>query len=227
MKPKLTLSSKQINNFSIDVVKDFEGCPEALIFLKRIYKDEVTNLTNRKKDFVDLVENNKGPWIINFLLNCIKKPYRARFFLDIVSSEFNKFCSNKTLCVNKDINLSSVLTYTEKPLKKNLKKVNKFKKDIIAHREHIKEEINKIDFNNGSRTFNLLLSESKFLKSIIIFLDGIEGNLTRQTLMSLKLIAEAFTWLAFYNEQPNQVDINNQLIKQYSLYLIDYTQIFK
>lgn len=226
MKPELTLSNDQITNFSIDVIKDFEGCPEALIFLKRIYQDQTDNLRKRKKDFIELIDRDKGVWIMNFLHNCITKPYRARFVLNLISENFQVFCTHEFLCRNKDLNLNKVLTYVEKPTKENLQEVLAFKCNIGLHREDIKERIKTLDFDKDEKRFNQLLGESQFLKGILYFLNDIEGNLTRESIKFHKQLAEAFTWKAIQEGFISDKDMHKESIKQQAKLLLEYTELF-
>ncbi len=93
MSKKYTLTEDQIKNFSIDVVKDFEGCPEALAFLKKIHKDRVEDLRNTRKEFMALINADKGIWIINFLMNLVEKEERKKFFEEELMIEISKLAS--------------------------------------------------------------------------------------------------------------------------------------
>jgi hypothetical protein len=78
---KLNIKKEQLQNFSIDLVKDFEGCPSALKFLKARFGDRVDNLQNCKKEILELIEKDeKSDWVINFLLNLIQKKQRLMFY---------------------------------------------------------------------------------------------------------------------------------------------------
>lgn len=76
---KLIIKPEEINNFSINVVKNYEGCPEAIIFLKRVYGDTVDSLRYRKQDFSKLVEMGKSHWVMNFMLNIAAPESRLNF----------------------------------------------------------------------------------------------------------------------------------------------------
>ena len=93
MPKKLTLTEDQIKNFCIDTVKDFEGCPEALIFLKKIHKDTVQDLRNTRREFMDLINVDKGIWITNFLMNLLVKEHRIEFYEEVLIKEIRNLAS--------------------------------------------------------------------------------------------------------------------------------------
>ena len=84
---KLTLTQDEIENFCIDIVNKYEGCPEALIYLKRLYGDQVSDLRTTKQDFVNLAHAGKGHWILNFMLNMVSIKDRVEFAWNIFERE--------------------------------------------------------------------------------------------------------------------------------------------
>jgi len=94
-KKELVITEDQIKNFSIDVVKDYEGCPEALIFLKRVYKNKVKDLRETRSDFINLINVGKGVWITNFCMSILKKEHRIEFFDKHLLKEIKKLASKE------------------------------------------------------------------------------------------------------------------------------------
>lgn len=225
MNPETTLSRNQMENFSINVVDNFEGCAEATVFLKKIYGEEVTNLTSRRKDFTTLSRMGKAPWIINFLLNTITKEYRAKYLAGLVSE--NLWLLECDFIKLEVINIiSRVQTYSKKP--------TKLLYDDLAHdyeylhikREEYKQKIKDIGLfpiiTNESK-FEALMVQSQFLKALQLFLIEVDGTLTRSVVSFCQQLGEAIQWK--FIRSPG-VDYNKKTLENCALTLIDYVGYF-
>lgn len=77
---KLLISKEEIENFSISSLKDFNGCPEALRYLTKVYGDKKDNLSLYQKDFYALINIGKSAWVFQFCFSILKKEYCFEFY---------------------------------------------------------------------------------------------------------------------------------------------------
>jgi len=225
MKPETMLTKDQIENFSINVVDDFEGCKEATVFLRRIYGDRNMDLRQLGSDFESLVRMGKSLWIIYFLLNTITKPFRVKFISGLISDHLWMIKCEET---SKEIIncLGRIQTYTEDP--------NNDLYDDLAHddeylsekRENIKEEIKSlgdISVSVQEEKFQDLMTESQLLKGILFTLRDSGDNLTQSSCKLVQSLAEANQW-KFMRESA--VDYNKKTLESCALTLIEYVGYF-
>jgi len=156
MPKKLTITQDQIKNFSIDTIKDFEGCSPALSFLKKIYGDRVEDLSLTKPDFQRLIDVDKGIWIINFCMNLLDLQHRKEFFETILFEDMKKLASKK---LKKDMDEFAVgrSTYTSLSDKLIIKAFLQYSEDMQSTQGK---------FTRSVSSAVSLIAEAKVSKSI-------------------------------------------------------------
>lgn len=222
MKPEVTLSESEMKNFCINVVNNYEGCEEAIVYLKKIYGENVDDLRKRKKDFYMLSNTNKAHWIINFLLNTITKPYRIQFYtqrirtcLDICRDDVTKI---------KIINAMIALqNYAKTEKDKYYKEIVDFYNDFDENRKHIQREL---QAHSGEKLklspdyFNSQMAQSQLFKSILLVMDKCKGSYTKDLTRAFQILAEAFQWHLI--SDPDQKDYHLKYLQDTSKELVDY-----
>jgi len=73
--------------FNIEMIKDFGGCKQAMIYLRDKYGHEVDDLSKRRADVINLMDEGKEDWVINFCLNVMDNPNKVKF-LEFVLLDF-------------------------------------------------------------------------------------------------------------------------------------------
>jgi len=222
MKPETTLLPEQMNNFSINVVNNFEGCAEAIVFLKRIYGERSTDLRTTRSDFVALVKARKENWVINFLLNTITKKYRAQFIANLVSENLYLMENEETKAVIIEA-MTLVQDYAQKPSKSLLSKINKLHKYLYEKRKVIKSTLQGFDINSDPDLFNSLQSTSQFLKAVVYFLENVNNKMTRHSVSFCQSLAEAIQWKFMGQAHSDYFFMSMQ---SFSFALIDFVGYF-
>lgn len=225
MKPELTLTKEEIENFSINVVDNYEGCAEATLFLKRIYGEQKDDLRKRKKDFVSLSKMGKASWIINFLLNTITKPYRAKFLAGLVSENLY-LLENDALKLRIVSIMSRYQSYAEQPSESLYRELADDFQYLHEKREEVKRQISAIGaqaIQVSQKRFETLMTQSQFLKGIMTALEDINSPMTRTTVKFCESLGEANQW-KFMRE--SDVDYNKSTLENCAITLIDYVGYF-
>jgi len=226
MKPETTLSKQQMENFSINVVNNLEGCAEAIVFLKKIYGEEIINLRERRADFVSLAKMGKAHWIINFLLNTITKPYRIKYINQLIHNniylvreeELKKYIRNAMVNLN---------TYTINQTDEDKQFLLHDYYYLTEERNLVKEKIASIGndpMQIDQFKFQSLMVESQFLKAVLFTLDDIEGTITRSSVSFCQSLAESIQWK--HMGQDDNVDHNKKTLEDCAVLLIDYVGYF-
>jgi hypothetical protein len=232
MKPEINLSKDQVENFSIDVLKNYEGCVDALVYMKNKYGDKTMDLRTKKNDFKKLVKEGKEIWVINFLLNTITKPYRAIFIQQFISEFLHLIPNEEISNLIKDFILKTE-DFILYPKYENQKYLNDIYKDIFSYREnHIKSQLKAIGASAVSTShlyFEKLQVQSQLLKAILFHFQDIiqKGNLTRSSVKFSQSLSESLQWLYISNQSDDiHIDQSNLTLKHISNHLIDFVGYF-
>lgn len=76
-------NKSKLKDFNIEMVNKLGGCKPAMKYLREKYGEEVIDLGNRRADFIDIMDEGKADWIINFCLN-IMQPQERKTYLEYV-----------------------------------------------------------------------------------------------------------------------------------------------
>lgn len=225
MKPETTLTQVQIENFSINVVDHYEGCAMAIVFLKKIYGEEVTNLTKRRADFISLSKAGKSPWIIQFLLNTITKPYRISYISKLISENLD-LIKDAALQLYIVKTIERLSYYSHEPTNDLYQSLGVDCGYLHGKRDEIKKSIKKLGSEptvTHAIEFEELMAQSQFLKGIVNFIGDAEGNLTRSSVKFIQSLGEAKQWKLL---RTSVVDYNKETLETSALTLIDYVGYF-
>jgi len=208
---KLIIKEEELKNFSVDLVKDFEGCASALRFLKGRFGNSNYDLSKCGLEIKRLIYgDNKSDWAINFMLNLLKPQYRLSFYLktlqyhldNMYDDELKNFISN---CFN---------TYSKRCSKKNHQEL---KNKISSIMSEIQLKIN-IEKKEKSR--DELNHQLYVLESVNFFLDDSNKKFTRHITDALMKLAEA---KVFINVVQYQYEDN---IRDTSVSLMEYLELW-
>ena len=210
-----TLSENEILNFKIDLVKNYEGCPDAMAFLKNRYGDQQDNLRKRKNDFIALIDEGKGDWVINFFLNIMTKKQRLQYVLD-------RFHENTSLIRNIDNYFNDYLE-DMKTINSNVngsEEIQKIYSKASEFRKEVKFELqNESENSFHSIDFEKRMAESQLIKGLLFFIFDIKGTLTKSGVFFFHCLSEAKVW-------NNSSRTYISYLKEETLQLIDSIEFF-
>jgi hypothetical protein len=208
---KLIVSKEFIENFSIDKVKDYEGCPDALRMLTIRYGKTIDHLAKRKPDFIKIViEDNKPDWILNFLLNLIKEEFKISFY-----EPYLKDC----LSIAEGIKLVQTCQKAFQAFKKG--KTITYLKHQLALENLIKQKESELAEPLSEESNYKIYYQIYICQSILLLLNDADRLLTRSLNSSLQKIADAQAIVDLDNAR------NNMKLKTIAMKLIDYSEIFE
>jgi len=226
MKPKLTLTIAQMKNFNIDVINKMEGCPEAMVYLFKMYGSEVADLRTRGQDFINLIHTNKELWAMNFILNLLKKPYRAKFTANAIYEELEFLeTSDRNKKVIKDM-LIRAADYATKPTKKSFAELADDYSLIIGKRSEVQKKIKAIGVEAVTTSqdyFHSLQRDSQFYKALCTLLEHLDGSLTRDSVKVFQCLAESVQWR---NMKTSGLDHHKLALQKTAKDLIEYSEAF-
>lgn len=210
MKSKLIIKKEHIKNFSIDVVKEYEGCVDALRYLKRKHGDRIENLSNCEKEIKDLIEiDEKSEWVINFLLNMLKPQFRVAFYARYLYDALDNI-EDKELSANLQLAFDSFS-------KKVPKKMDEIELSLERHLSAIDSELL---FQADDNIKCKLQYERLVLESVRFFITDKDRKFTRHVTDGLIKLAEAKAYrdLVKYN-------YGNE-IQEVALSLMEFTELW-
>lgn len=208
------VSKEFVENFSIAKIADYEACAPAIKFLFKRYGDEVTLLSNRRKDFMAIIDNDNRPdWIIYFLLSLLKPEHKIHFY-ELYFKESLLLLNDKKVVVKFKRIFNAYKKNKTELLEDHLAELT----TILLNKNFAIENVNHslmptIDSQN--------LYYQKFLCESLFFLLDKESNPTNAISRALAKIAELQT----INDLANSG--NNIKLKSIAHRLIDYLEFFK
>lgn len=210
-KSKLAIKPEHIENFSIDVVKDYEGCVDALKYLKKIYGDTVKPLRACSKDFRVLIkDHNKSEWVINFFLNMLKPQYRVEFY----SKEFHQALEKVS---DPELKINLQLAFDSFSKKVGKKALTLIEQSLDRHLSNIDSELlHQVEIEIQ----NKLHYERAVLESVRFYISDKDRKFTRHVTDGLIKIAESKAHLPLV-----QYDYESS-IKEIALSLMEFTELW-
>lgn len=214
---KLCVDDSVLENFSVALLKDFEGCVPAVKYFNAIYGDQVKNIRALRKQLVKAIQLGKSDWIINFCLNMLKPKYRMEFYGKYLLKALK---SVEDESIQKDIELA--FNYYCK--NNNEKTVLKILANIESHLIPIKSELHY--YNDPStlpaseEVINTLQYEKNILESIRFFIEDKDKKFTRTVTDGLMKLAESKCYLNFVEYKYEET------IQEIALDLMDHTEIW-
>lgn len=167
----------------------------------------------------------KAPWIINFLLNTITKPYRAKFISGVISENL-WLIEDDVIKLRIIETMGRVQDYPQKPNKGLYDLLVKDYEYLREKREEIKKQIAALGaqaISMSQESFEKKMSQSQFLKGILFFLVEMDGNLTRSSVSFFRQLGEAIQWKFM---RDLEVDYNKKTLENCAFMLIDYVGFF-
>ena len=88
---------ERFKRFNVEMVTELGGCKPAMRYLREKYGEEIADLSTRKADVIQLLDDGKEDWVINFCLNVMGDKAQEKFFQHVVVMLFNEFPSDHDL----------------------------------------------------------------------------------------------------------------------------------
>lgn len=211
-----SINEEQLKNFSIDLIKNYEGCPDAMSFLKSRYGNETDDLRKRKADFVQLIEEGKSVWIINFFLNIMLRQQRGQYLLDKLNQHKYLIRNVGDYFVDYDIEtraISNAVDGVHLSLKDTYKKAYEKRQEIIKELKDSNEDCDNSEWQKK-------MAESQIIKAYLLLIANVDSNLTRVGVSVLRCIAEAKTWIDLNKDYDSN-------LKEEALQLIESIEFFE
>lgn len=212
MKSKLTIKADHLKNFCIDTVKEYEGCASALRYLKAKYGDRVEHLADCEDEVIEIImKDNKGEWVINFLLNMIKPQFRCAFYAQHLFKALDNI-EDTELRDNLQLAFDS---FSKKTPSKDMSDIEA---TIERHFSHIDSELS---YPHPENIHDKLQFERLVVESVRFFITDKERKFTRHVTDGLIKLAEstAYEDLVKYN-----YDVS---IQEVALSLMEFTGLWK
>lgn len=212
-----SLTESEIKNFKIDLVKNYEGCPDAMLFLKNRYGDQQDDLRKRKEDFMILIHEEKGDWVMNFFLNIMTRKQRLQYIID-------RFHENASMIRNLDnyfVDYLQDLQVINSSIDWSKETAAIYEK-VYAKRTIVKNELNAESKDNfSSDEFKIKMAESQLIKGLLFFLQDLreKGTLTKSGVRFFHCLSEAKVW----NDSARTY---TSYLKEEAMQLIDSIEFF-
>lgn len=196
------------HEFKMDDLKKFRACMPAYKFFKRKYGEEVVDLSKRKNEIIDFIQDGKGHWIITLCLALMdddKKIHLARYVMDEVVRDFQ---GNIVFQTGKYFTLLVEGEDTTEELHRLLKTVN--------------SEIERMP-----KTSIMERGRLELYKGLQHMIRAVDEDIDARLQVAIEKFVEAYVHIGWEDDEYAPIDdIRKSKYKHYALYAMHLTGVW-